>query len=171
LHQCIRPLVGAHFAPGHHGYQRAPDLLADRPHRAIWVTSFRMRREDRPPSLRSVPQSPPHHWTRARTIFASTDISRTLSDLSPPPFGASQERQPLPRCDRRHGEAHDGQHDRSVGLRSATRAKHTADYGALSLDEVLVTGIRPWIISCHVAEALSDTDMPSPICTPAKGAH
>jgi hypothetical protein len=34
-----------------------PISLADRPHRAIWVTSFRMRREDRPPSLRSISQT------------------------------------------------------------------------------------------------------------------
>src|ERR1700688_2342924 len=27
LHQCIRPLIGA-FAPGHHGYQRACDLIS-----------------------------------------------------------------------------------------------------------------------------------------------
>src|ERR1700716_890509 len=27
LHQCIRPLIGACFAPGHHGYQRAVDLI------------------------------------------------------------------------------------------------------------------------------------------------
>jgi hypothetical protein len=27
LHQCIRPLLGA-FAPGHHGYQRACDLIS-----------------------------------------------------------------------------------------------------------------------------------------------
>jgi hypothetical protein len=27
LHQCIRPLIGA-FAPGHHGYQRACDLVS-----------------------------------------------------------------------------------------------------------------------------------------------
>ena len=26
LHYCIRPLIGA-FAPGHHGYQRACDLI------------------------------------------------------------------------------------------------------------------------------------------------
>src|SRR6266849_10788012 len=26
LHQCIRPLIGACCAPGHHGYQRACDL-------------------------------------------------------------------------------------------------------------------------------------------------
>jgi len=29
LHQCIRPLIGAH-APGHHGYQRACDLISDK---------------------------------------------------------------------------------------------------------------------------------------------
>ena len=28
LHQCIRPLIGAHCAPGHHGNQRACDLIS-----------------------------------------------------------------------------------------------------------------------------------------------
>ena len=28
LHQCIRPLLGAYCAPGHHGYQRACDLIS-----------------------------------------------------------------------------------------------------------------------------------------------
>jgi hypothetical protein len=28
LHQCIRPLIGARCAPGHHGYQRACDLIS-----------------------------------------------------------------------------------------------------------------------------------------------
>ena len=28
LHQCIRPLIGAARAPGHHGYQRACDLIS-----------------------------------------------------------------------------------------------------------------------------------------------
>ena len=28
LHQCIRPLIGACCAPGHHGYQRACDLVS-----------------------------------------------------------------------------------------------------------------------------------------------
>ena len=28
LHQCIRPLIGACRAPGHHGYQRACDLVS-----------------------------------------------------------------------------------------------------------------------------------------------
>ena len=27
MHQCIRPLIGACGAPGHHGYQRACDLI------------------------------------------------------------------------------------------------------------------------------------------------
>ena len=27
LHQCIRPLIGACCAPGHHGYQRAGELI------------------------------------------------------------------------------------------------------------------------------------------------
>ena len=28
LHQCIRPWIGARSAPGHHGYQRACDLIS-----------------------------------------------------------------------------------------------------------------------------------------------
>src|SRR5262249_60194743 len=28
LHQCIQPLIGAFCAPGHHGYQRACDLVS-----------------------------------------------------------------------------------------------------------------------------------------------
>ncbi len=28
LHQCIRPVIGAHLAPGHHGYQRACELFS-----------------------------------------------------------------------------------------------------------------------------------------------
>ena len=28
LHQCIRPLIGTFCAPGHHGYQRACDLVS-----------------------------------------------------------------------------------------------------------------------------------------------
>src|SRR4029453_10834613 len=28
LHQCIRPLIGACGTPGHHGYQRACDLIS-----------------------------------------------------------------------------------------------------------------------------------------------
>ena len=48
LHQCIRPLIGAFAAPGHHGYQRACDLISGQASiGAIWVTSVRMRREDR----------------------------------------------------------------------------------------------------------------------------
>src|SRR6516162_8834658 len=47
LHQCIRPLIGA-CAPGHHGYQRACDLISGQASNgAKWVTSIRMRREDR----------------------------------------------------------------------------------------------------------------------------
>ena len=48
LHQCIRPLIGARCAPGHHGHQRACDLVSGQASNwAIWVTSVRMRREDR----------------------------------------------------------------------------------------------------------------------------
>jgi len=34
-------------APGHHGYKRAFDLINRQASRAMWVTSSRMRREDR----------------------------------------------------------------------------------------------------------------------------
>jgi hypothetical protein len=34
-------------APGHHGHQRACDLITKGPQGAIWVISVRMRREDR----------------------------------------------------------------------------------------------------------------------------
>src|SRR6266436_3707227 len=47
LHQCIRPLIGACCAPGHHGYQRACGLISCQASRAIWVTRVRKRREDR----------------------------------------------------------------------------------------------------------------------------
>jgi hypothetical protein len=48
LHQCIRPLIGACCAPGHHGYQRACVLISGQASiGAIRVTSVRMRREDR----------------------------------------------------------------------------------------------------------------------------
>jgi hypothetical protein len=48
LHQCIRPLIGAVWAPGHHGYQRACVLITGQASSgAIWVTRVRMRREDR----------------------------------------------------------------------------------------------------------------------------
>src|SRR5215472_9168305 len=48
LHQCIRPLIRACCAPGHHGYQRACVLISGQASSwAIWVTRVRMRREDR----------------------------------------------------------------------------------------------------------------------------
>jgi len=47
LHQCIRPLIGA-LCSGLIMDISAPAFsLADRPQRTIWVTRFRMRREDR----------------------------------------------------------------------------------------------------------------------------
>jgi len=35
LHQCIRPLIGARTAPGHHGYQRACDLISGQTSRFV----------------------------------------------------------------------------------------------------------------------------------------
>src|SRR5215475_2785183 len=37
LHQCIRPLIGAFCAPGHHGYQRACELVSGQASMGHWV--------------------------------------------------------------------------------------------------------------------------------------
>src|SRR5262245_5894680 len=47
LHQCIRPLIGALRAPGHHGYQRACDLVSGQASTGHVGHRVRMRREDR----------------------------------------------------------------------------------------------------------------------------
>ena len=47
LHQCIRPPIGACCAPGHMDISSRAFSLADRPQRAIGVTSVRTRSEDR----------------------------------------------------------------------------------------------------------------------------
>jgi hypothetical protein len=47
LHQCIRPLIGASVLPAIMDISAPAISLADRPRWAIWVTSARMRREDR----------------------------------------------------------------------------------------------------------------------------
>src|SRR6266481_7009170 len=47
LHQCIRSLVGAVLLRTIMDISARATSLADRPRRAIWVTSVRMRREDR----------------------------------------------------------------------------------------------------------------------------
>src|SRR3982074_3330534 len=72
LHQCIRPLIGA-FAPGHHGYQRACVLISGQASTgAIWVTSVRMRREDRS-SISSYSSRRPRRET----------VDRVTSSLAP----------------------------------------------------------------------------------------
>lgn len=47
LHQCIRPLIGANALLAIMDISARAISLADRPHRAIRVTSVRTRREDR----------------------------------------------------------------------------------------------------------------------------
>src|SRR6516164_7303725 len=47
LHQCIRPLIGASCSGLIMDISAPAFSLADRPQRTIWVTRFRMRREDR----------------------------------------------------------------------------------------------------------------------------
>ena len=51
LHQCIRSLIGAGLLRTIMDISARAFSLTDRPQRAIWVTSVRMRREDRSPSL------------------------------------------------------------------------------------------------------------------------
>src|SRR5262245_11510566 len=47
LHQCIRPLIGAFVLRAIMGISARAISLADRPQWTMWVTSVRMRREDR----------------------------------------------------------------------------------------------------------------------------
>src|SRR4030095_3281101 len=47
LHQCIRSLIGAVLLRTIMDISARAFSLVDRPRRAIWVTRFRMRREDR----------------------------------------------------------------------------------------------------------------------------
>src|SRR5260370_26915322 len=47
LHQCIRSLIGAVLLRTNMDISAHAISLADRPRRAFWVTSVRMRREDR----------------------------------------------------------------------------------------------------------------------------
>src|SRR5258708_31312325 len=47
LHRCIRSLIGAGLLRTIMDISARAFSLADRPQRAIWVTSFRIRREDR----------------------------------------------------------------------------------------------------------------------------
>jgi hypothetical protein len=47
LHQCIRPLIGASCSGLIMDISAPAFSLPDRPQRTIWVTRFRMRREDR----------------------------------------------------------------------------------------------------------------------------
>src|SRR5262249_11017302 len=47
LHQCIRPLIGAFVLRAIMGISARAISLANRPQWTMWVTSVRMRREDR----------------------------------------------------------------------------------------------------------------------------
>ena len=79
LHQCIRPLIGALGAPGHHGYQRAFELISRQASNgAIWVTSVRMRREDRSSIVVSSSRRP---W-RVRDVGYVIDSSLLTSRRS-----------------------------------------------------------------------------------------
>jgi hypothetical protein len=54
LHQCIRSLLGALLLPTIMDISAHATSLADRPRPAIWVTSVRMRREDRSSAIRAI---------------------------------------------------------------------------------------------------------------------
>ena len=80
LHQCIRPLLVAACAPGHHGYQRACVLISGL---AIRVTRVRTRREDRSSMIghhlvKAASVSWPRSGSRART-FGSASASTTAA--------------------------------------------------------------------------------------------
>jgi hypothetical protein len=58
LHQCIRPLIGACCAPGHHGYQRACDLISGQASTGPSGSPvFARARKTDPPSLRFLSQT------------------------------------------------------------------------------------------------------------------
>jgi len=58
LHQCIRSLIGALLLRTNMDISARAISLTDRPQRTIWVTSVRMRREDRSLMEMSFPASP-----------------------------------------------------------------------------------------------------------------
>src|SRR4249920_726720 len=58
LHQCIRPLLGACCAPGHHGYQRACDLISGQASSGPFGSPvFACAGKTDPPSLRFLSQT------------------------------------------------------------------------------------------------------------------
>src|SRR3990170_3710693 len=77
LHQCIRPLIGAFVLPAIMDISAHPISLAVKPQRAVRVTSVRLRREDRPPSLLILSQT-------SAGKLGSRRLHHTL--LLPPPF-------------------------------------------------------------------------------------
>src|ERR1035437_7186673 len=75
LHQCIRPLIGACCAPGHHGYQRACDLISGKASSGPFGSSvFACAGKTEPPSRLM-------QHDRAALIVAH-DVERVLTDIN-----------------------------------------------------------------------------------------
>jgi hypothetical protein len=67
LHRCIRPLIGARCAPGHHGYPRACDLMSRQASSGpSGKPVFARAGKTNPPSRFILSQTSAGKWTRLR---------------------------------------------------------------------------------------------------------
>src|SRR5437773_12545437 len=89
LHQCIRPLIGA-FAPGHHGYQRAGDLISGQASIGPFGSPvFARAGKTDPPSLRILSQT---------SVDKLTKLTHHLLLISRSSFVRAEDRSFVPAC-------------------------------------------------------------------------
>jgi hypothetical protein len=94
LHQCIRPLIGACGAPGHHGYQRAFELISGQASNGPFGSPvFACAGKTDPPLLSQSSRRP---W-RVRVLVTSSIVS----SLRPVPLFVPGGRSFVPACARR----------------------------------------------------------------------
>src|SRR5450830_746738 len=86
LHQCIRPLIGACCAPGHHGYQRACDLISGKASSGPFGSSvLACAGKTEPPSrliLSQTSAAPLMRDTWIEAVFAFQDKERSKGLLN-----------------------------------------------------------------------------------------
>ena len=98
LHQCIRPLIGACCAPGHHGYQRAFDLISGQASNGPFGSPvFACAGKTDPPLLSQSSRRP----RRVRVLVTSSIVS----SLRPVPLFVPGGRSFVPACARREDQA------------------------------------------------------------------
>jgi hypothetical protein len=79
LHQCIRPLIGACRAPGHHGYQRACNLVSGQASTGPFGSPvFACAGKTEPPSLLILSQTSAGKACRSDYVIAGS--SRAVCD-------------------------------------------------------------------------------------------